>query len=51
MEITTGLLMYVGGIVGVILTLIGAAVYFNLSANKAKKLLKKIDKEDFDLDL
>ncbi|MGN0670870.1 MAG: hypothetical protein ACI4JZ_10010 [Oscillospiraceae bacterium] len=46
-EITTGFLMFWGGIAGAILTGIAAIIYFNLSARKAKKLLKKIDEEDF----
>lgn len=46
-EITTGFLMYWGGIAGAVLTIIAAIIYFNLSARKAKKLLKKIDEEDF----
>lgn len=46
-EITTGFLMFWGGISGAVLTVIAAIVYLNLSARKAKKLLKKIDEEDF----
>lgn len=46
-EITKGFLMYWGGIAGAVLTVIGAIIYFNLSARKARKLLKKIDEEDF----
>lgn len=46
-EITTGFLMFWGGIAGGVLTFIAAAVYLSLSAKKAKRLLKEIDKEDF----
>ena len=46
-EITTGFLMYWGGIVGSVLTLVVSLIYFSLSAKKAKKLLSKIDEEDF----
>lgn len=46
-EITKGFLMYWGGIAGAVLTVIGAIIYLNLSARKARKLLKKIDEEDF----
>lgn len=46
-EITAGFLMYWGGIALGAVTLAAAAIYFNLSARKAKKLLKKIDEEDF----
>lgn len=46
-EITTGFLMFWGGIAGAVLTLIAAAVYLGVSAKKAKRLLKNIDKEDF----
>lgn len=47
MEITTGFLMYWGGIAGAVITLIASIIYFNLSAKKSKKLLKKIDEENF----
>lgn len=46
-EITTGFLMYWGGIAGAAVTLIVSIIYFNASARKAKKLLKKFDEEDF----
>lgn len=46
-EITAGFLMFWGGIGGAVLTGIAAIVYLNLSSRKAKKLLKKIDDEDF----
>lgn len=46
-EITTGFLMFWGGIAGAVLTGIAVIIYLNLSARKAKKLLKKIDEEDF----
>lgn len=46
-EITTGFLMFWGGIAGAVLTFIAAVVYLSLSAKKAKRLLKDIDKEDF----
>ncbi len=46
-EITAGFLMYWGGIALAAISIVGALVYFALSARKAKKLLKKIDMEDF----
>lgn len=46
-EITTGFLMYWGGIAGAVVTLIASIIYFNASARKAKKLLKKFDEENF----
>ena len=46
-EITQGFLMFWGGIAGAVLTLIGAVIYFGVSARKAKKLLKKLSEEDF----
>ncbi|MCM1299216.1 MAG: hypothetical protein NC228_06600 [[Eubacterium] siraeum] len=46
-EITKGFLMFWGGIGGAVLTLVISIVYFNLTARKAKKLLKRIDEEDF----
>lgn len=46
-EITTGFLMFWGGIAGAILTGIAVIVYLKLSSRKAKKLLKKIDEEEF----
>lgn len=46
-EITEGFLMYWGGIAGIVLSAIGAAIYFKISASRAKKMLREIDKEDF----
>lgn len=46
-EITTGFLMYWGGIAGAVVTLVASIIYFNVSARKAKKLLKKFDEENF----
>lgn len=46
-EITTGFLMFWGGIVGAVVTFVATAVYLSLSAKKAKRLLRDIDKEDF----
>ncbi len=39
--------MYWGGIAGAVLTLIISLIYFSVTAKKAKKLLQKIDEEDF----
>lgn len=47
MEITAGFLMFWGGIAGAVLTVVGAVIYFNAVARKAKKLLQDINKEDF----
>ena len=46
-EITTGFLMFWGGIAGAVITLVMSIIYFNASAHKAKKLLKKIDEQEF----
>lgn len=47
MEITTGFLMFWGGIAGAVATVVGAVIYFNSVSRKAKKLLRDISKEDF----
>lgn len=46
-EITTGFLMYWGGIAGIVVTVIASIIYFNVTTRKAKKLLKKFDEENF----
>ncbi|MGN0687555.1 MAG: hypothetical protein ACI4KA_05560 [Oscillospiraceae bacterium] len=46
-EITTGFLMFWGGLAGSAISFFGALIYFAASSAKAKKLLKKIDEEDF----
>lgn len=46
-EFTTGFLMFWGGILGAAVTIIATIVFLNVSARKAKKLLKKIDEENF----
>lgn len=46
-EFTAGFLMYWGGIAGAVITLIVSIIYFNASARKAKKMLKKFDEEEF----
>ncbi len=46
-EITTGFLMFWGGLAGAGLTFIIAVVYLILSARKARRLLKEMDKETF----
>ena len=45
-EITTGFLMFWGGLAGAVLSFIGALIYFAASSAKAKKLLRKIDEEE-----
>lgn len=47
MEITTGFLMFWGGIAGAVVTVVGAIIYFNAVSRKARKLLRDISKEDF----
>ncbi len=44
-EITTGFLMFWGGIAGAAATIIFAVIYFAVSSSKARKLIKKIDEE------
>lgn len=46
-EITTGFLMFWGGLAVTAVSFISALIYFATSSAKAKKLLKKIDEEDF----
>ncbi len=46
-ELTTGFLMFWGGIALSALSFLFAVIYFAASSAKAKKLLKKLDKEDF----
>lgn len=46
-EFTTGFLMFWGGIAGAVITVITTIIYLTTSARKAKKLLKKIDEENF----
>lgn len=45
-EITTGFLMYWGGIALSAFTVVGTFIYLAATSKKAKKLLKKIDEED-----
>lgn len=46
-EFTTGFLMFWGGIAGAAVTVIATIIFLNVSARRAKKLLKKIDEENF----
>lgn len=46
MEITNGFLMYWGGIAISAAAFVFAVIYLAVSANKAKKLLRKLDNED-----
>ena len=46
-EITQGFLMFWGGISISVLSFLFAVIYLAASSAKAKKLLKKLDKEDF----
>ena len=44
-EITTGSIMFFGGIALAALTIIFAAIYLSVTAAKARKMLKKMDSE------
>lgn len=46
-EITTGFLMFWGGIAGAAITVIATIIYLTASSHKAKRLLKKIEEENF----
>ena len=46
-EITQGFLMFWGGIAISVIAFVFAVIYLISSSAKAKKLLKKLDKEDF----
>ncbi|MDY4587428.1 MAG: hypothetical protein SPD47_03160 [Oscillospiraceae bacterium] len=44
-EITTGSIMFLGGIALAALTIVFAVIYLSVTAAKARKLLKKMDSE------